>query len=224
MNIFDEFDVFVTITGFNHYPNAKRLLDGDKVMLCPEPENEFDKSAVSVYSEFGKIGYVANSETTVRKGTISADRLVELIEGTQEAIVTEGGYYEAICKVVDVYDIDKIILKACKLYGEGEYESALPLFLKICDKYNSLMLLQYTTDCLIKTGKYEDALVYSKRTLEIEENDNSSLMMYANTLQKLGKYTEAIEEYNKILSVGDNEVVRNVLNECIILSRNEKIQ
>ena len=222
MKTFDEFDVFVTVTGFNHYPNAKRLLEGDKVMLCREPENEFDKSAVSVYSEFGKIGYVANSEKTVRKGTISADRLVELIADTQEAVVTEGGYYEAICKVIDVYDIDKMIIKACNFYNEGEYESAKPLFLKIGDKYHSLLLTQYIADCFLKTGNYEDALEYSKRALELEENNKISLMMYATALHKLGKYTEAIEEYNKILSLSENKLVRDALNECIMLSSNEE--
>ena len=46
--------------------------------------------------------------------------------------------------------------------------------------------------------------------------------MYATALHKLGKYTEAIEEYNKILSLSENKLVRDALNECIMLSSNEE--
>ncbi len=219
MSLFDEFDVFVTLTGFNHYPNAKRLVDGDIVTLCREADNEFDSCAVSVYSEFGKIGYVANSKNTVRDGTLSATYLSELIENTAKAVVTEGGYYEAVCKVLDVYDTDKLILKACGLYNKGEYSAAVPLFLKICERYNSLLLMQYTADCLIKLERYNDALSFAKDAVELDKNNKTSLMMYATALHKLGEYKQAAELYRKILAIGENKVVEEALNECIRLEK-----
>ncbi len=221
MKLFDEFNIYVTVTGFSHYPNAKRLLEGDRVTLYRETENEFDNSAISVYSEFGKVGYIANSVKTMRSDTMSASRLSELIKDTATAIVTEGGYYEAICKVIDIYDADKMILKACGLYDEGEYSKALPLFLKICESFNSIMLLQYTTDCLIKTGEYKVALDFAQRTIELEKDNKVSMMMYATILDELERYDEAIEWYNKILALGENKIVEKALNGC--LSKNEKI-
>lgn len=214
MSSSEEFDVFITVTGFNHYPNAKRLFDGDEVTLCREIENEFDKSAISVYSEFGKIGYVANSDKTIRKGTISATQLATIMDSTATAKVIEGGYYEAICRVVDVFDVDKMILKASGFYNAGEYSQALPLFLRICEKYDSLLLMQYTADCLVKLGKYKESLNFSEKAIKLEENNKISLMMYATALHKLEKYNEAIEIYSKILAITENEKVRQALSEC----------
>ncbi len=221
MKQIDEFDVYITVTGFNLCPNAKRLLEGDKVTLYREPENQYDNSAISVYSEFGKNGYVANSEKTVRKGTLSARHLNELIDNGAAAVVVEGGYYEAICKVLDVYDIDKMILKACDFFNKGEYKDAIPLFLRICEKHNSVMLMQYTADCFIKTEEYEKSLEYLKRALEFEPDNKTSLMMYATALHKLGKYSDAVEIYMEILKLAENNKVKEALNECIKLSQNE---
>ncbi len=209
-----EFDVFVTVTGFNHCPNAKRLLEGDKVILCREYENEFDKCAISVYSEFGKVGYVANKEKTIRKGTLGATQLAEIMGNTATACVIEGGYYEAVCQVLDVFDVDKMILKALGFYNEGEYSRALPLLLKIGEKYESLLLMQYTADCFIKLGKYKESLKFAERAVNLEKNNKISLMMYATALHKLEKYNEAIAIYSKILEITENETVKQALAEC----------
>ncbi len=224
MNLFEEFTVFATITGFKNYPNAKRLVEGDKVTLCRESNNEFDKSAISVFSEFGKIGYIANSEKTVRNGTLSATKLCELINDMTTAEVVEGGYYEAICKLENVFDTDKMILKACELYNSCEYLLAIELFQKICEEHSSVLLMQYTTDCLIKLDRYEDALNFAKRAFELEQDNKTSLMMYATVLHKLKKYEQAIELYKRILQICENELVRKALNECITMKKNENVQ
>ncbi len=214
MRISEEFDVFITVTGFNHCPEAKRLLDGDKVTLFCEPENQADKHAISVYSEFGKVGYVANSIKTIRKGTLSATQLSAIMEKTATAEVIEGGYYEAICRVLDVFDVDKMILKASGFYNSGEYKAALPLFLKICEKYDSLLLMQYTADCFIKLERYEESLEFSKRAIQLELNNKTSLMMYATALHRLEMYEEAIRIYSNILEMVENDKVRQALAEC----------
>ncbi len=219
MESYNEFEILITVTGFNNYPNAKRLLDGDKIMLLREYENEYDKSAIAVYSEFGKIGYVANSEKTVRKGTMSAGYLAEIMENTATAKVVEGGYYEAICRVTDLLDIDKIILKACQLYNECCYDEALELFLIICEKYKSVMLMQYTADCFIKTGQYKESLNFSKQAMELEDNNKTSIMMYATALHKLDRYDEAIIYYSKLLKLTYNKNVKDAYEECIALNR-----
>ncbi len=208
------FDIFITVTGFNHCPNAKRLLEGDRVTLRREPENQFDKYAIAVYGEFGQVGYVANSEKTLRKGTMSATQLAAIMDSPATARVVEGGYYEAICRIENLFDIDKMILKACQLYNAGEYSEALPLFLKICEKYESVLLMQYTSDCLIKLERCNEALGFAEKAIRLEENNKTSLMMYGTALHKLKRYNEAINIYSKILELTDNEKVKEALNQC----------
>jgi tetratricopeptide (TPR) repeat protein len=212
----DNFDVFVTITGLNKFPNCRRLFEGETLILKHEPDNEFDQSAVSVYGNSGKIGYVANGNRTVRDGTFSAAQLLLIMDKPQLAAeVVEGTYTDAVCRVPGLFDVDKVTLKAFEYYNCGEYENALKLFLKLCEKYNSLLLLQNTADCFIKLERYEEALRFVKAALEIEYDNKSSLMMHATTLENLEKYSEAINEYKKILKNKENAQVRQALNNCI---------
>ncbi len=222
MDAFKEFEVYATITGYNYCPGARRLMEDEKIILCPEPNNEYDKFAISVYCETGRNGYIANSEKTIRKGTLSAKRLVELIDGTARAEIVEGGYYEAICRVYDIYDMDKMILKAYKYYNEMDYANALVLFLKIYEKYDSVLLMQYISDCYIKQEKYLESLEFSRHALKAEGDNKISLMMYANALHKLGKYAEAIEPYEKILEQTENEIVKSALEECMRRCENDE--
>ena len=52
----NEFDVYITITGLNLFPNCRRLLEGETLALIREPENEVDKFAFAVYGKNGKLG------------------------------------------------------------------------------------------------------------------------------------------------------------------------
>ncbi len=214
MEKFDNFDIIATITGQRNYPNCRRLVEGEEVILIREPENSFDKFAIAVYGEYGKIGYIANNSKTVRKGTMSASKLCEFLDGSARAVVIEGTYTDAICRLVDVFDFDKMILKAFDFYNYGEYENALELFLHIGEKYSSVFLLQYTADCLIKMDRCEEVLGFLKNALNKESNNKITLMMYATALEKTGKYKEAKQEYLKILDMTDNEEVKKALKRC----------
>lgn len=209
-----EFDVYVTITGLNMFPNCRRLQEGEIITLISEPENPADKYAVAAYGSRGKIGYVANSSKTVRKDTFSATRLCEVLENSAKAIVVEGTYHDALCRVIDVFDVDKIILKAYEYYNVCEFEPALELFLSLCKKYNSVLLLQKTADCLIKLDRYAEALPYIKSALDAAPDDKTSMMMYAVSLEYTGKIQEAVKEYETILSLCDNEQVKLALERC----------
>lgn len=214
MEKFDNFDIIVTITGQRNYPNCRRLVEGEEVILIREPENSFDKFAIAVYGENGKIGYIANSSKTVRNGTMPASKVCEFLDSSARAVVIEGTYTDAICRVVDVFDFDKMILKAFDFYNYGEYENALELFLRIGKKYSSVLLLQYTADCLIKMDRCEESFDFLKNALDKEENNKITLMMYATALEKTGKYKEAKQKYLKILDMTENEEVKKALKRC----------
>lgn len=52
--------------------------------LVKEPDNEYDKAAIAVYTEDGKIGYVTNSSFTKYKLISSASELKNKIGDTAE--------------------------------------------------------------------------------------------------------------------------------------------
>ncbi|MBR2677747.1 MAG: hypothetical protein IKE28_12695 [Solobacterium sp.] len=63
---------YITITHLDDYDASRFLYPGSKLTLKKMP-NEYDDEAIAVYSEKGsKYGYVANSSSTVARGTHSA--------------------------------------------------------------------------------------------------------------------------------------------------------
>lgn len=73
-------NIFVTITGQNHYLGMKPYKVGRIVKLVKDVDNEYDEDAIAVVLPFiDVIGYVANSTNTVFQGTYSAGRLYDKI-------------------------------------------------------------------------------------------------------------------------------------------------
>lgn len=77
-----EENYFITITGLNHYYDKKPFEVGLILKIVKEPENEYDHEAIRVELPYiGTVGYVANSPSTVFRGTVSSGRLYDRIEG-----------------------------------------------------------------------------------------------------------------------------------------------
>ena len=73
-------NIFVTITGQNHYLGMKPYKIGRIVKLVKDKDNEYDEDAIAVVLPFiDVIGYIANSTNTVFQGTYSAGRLYDKI-------------------------------------------------------------------------------------------------------------------------------------------------
>lgn len=82
--------VFITVAGLHHYFGVKMFSDnkGLEVILEKEPDNEYDKEAIMVKLEgLGKVGYVANSISTVLGDTHSAGRIYDKFDKTAKAKV-----------------------------------------------------------------------------------------------------------------------------------------
>ena len=80
--------MYITIIAFQKFHGSKPLkLDGT-VKLVKEPDNKYDTEAIACEMRyFGKIGYVANSTTTVFRGTESAERVWEKVPAVSYAEV-----------------------------------------------------------------------------------------------------------------------------------------
>ena len=74
-------NIFITITGQNHYLGLKPYKVGRIVKLVKDIDNEYDEDAIRVELPFiDTIGYVANSVNTVFAGTCSAGKLYDKID------------------------------------------------------------------------------------------------------------------------------------------------
>ncbi|MDL2253372.1 HIRAN domain-containing protein [Ruminococcaceae bacterium OttesenSCG-928-I18] len=73
-----ENELYITITGLNHYFGMRPFKIGSLVTLIKEPDNVYDDEAIMVMAPMlGKVGYVANSPHTTASGCISAGRLYD---------------------------------------------------------------------------------------------------------------------------------------------------
>ena len=81
---YDKSELF-TITGIHFYKNDVNLAPDMPLRLVKEPDNEFDRDAIAVYSQDEKIGYVANKEHTKSELTSSASQLQDKIDDVAQA-------------------------------------------------------------------------------------------------------------------------------------------
>ncbi len=92
--------IFITLTGTQHYFGKDFLEKGMKLKIEKEPDNQYDKEAIKVLCDgLGTIGYVANSAYTVLGECMSAGRLYDKIgdKATVKVVmVTQNG---TICRV-----------------------------------------------------------------------------------------------------------------------------
>lgn len=74
-------NVFITITGVNHYFGMKPFKVGKIFRIVKEDDNDYDEEAIRAeLPAIDTIGYVANSTSTVYAGTVSAGRLYDKID------------------------------------------------------------------------------------------------------------------------------------------------
>ena len=93
---------FFTLTGTKHYYGTEFLKPGMKLELRKEPDNEYDREAITVNVDgLTQIGYVANSPYTVIGESMSAGRLYDKIGDTamgEVVFVTDKGILCRVCK------------------------------------------------------------------------------------------------------------------------------
>ena len=101
-------NLFVTITGQNHYLGMKPYKVGRIVKLVKDPENEYDKDAIRAELPYiDTVGYVANSVNTVYAGTCSAGRLYDKIGEDAYAQVMFITHSSVIALVLSPEDVEE---------------------------------------------------------------------------------------------------------------------
>lgn len=74
-------NIFITVTGVNHYFSMKPFKVGKIFKIVKDEENFHDDEAIRAeLPAIDTIGYVANSANTVYAGTMSAGRLYDKID------------------------------------------------------------------------------------------------------------------------------------------------
>lgn len=113
-----ENELYITITGLNHYFGKKPFKIGSYVTLKKEPDNAYDDEAIMVKAPLlDKVGYVANSPHTTAQGCMSAGRLYDEIPDECAAVVRFMTCSKVIARVlpdkklavkvdVDLVDVD----------------------------------------------------------------------------------------------------------------------
>ena len=94
-------DIYITVTGFNHYYGKKPFSIGKRLRCSKEPDNAFDNEAIKVtMKEIGTVGYVANSPQTKADGTQSAGRIYDKVPHRFFAEVMFMTGSKIICRVL----------------------------------------------------------------------------------------------------------------------------
>ena len=72
--------MYITINHLDEFQSTYMYRPGDTLTLKKDKKNIYDDEAIAAYSEKGvKVGYVANSVSTVARGTYSSGRVYDKV-------------------------------------------------------------------------------------------------------------------------------------------------
>ena len=80
--------VYITLNHMDQFIDSPGFFKvGEELTLKKDKDNEYDDEAIIAYKENMKCAYVANSVHTVARGTSSAGRIYDLMEGEAKCII-----------------------------------------------------------------------------------------------------------------------------------------
>ena len=108
-------NIFITVTGVNHYFGMKPFKVGKIFKIVKDEENFHDDEAIRAeLPAIDTIGYVANSANTVYAGTMSAGRLYDKIDDyayAQTMFITHSSVIALVLPPEAVEDSGKTAVK-----------------------------------------------------------------------------------------------------------------
>lgn len=103
-------DLYATVVGLKNYKGSQVFKLNSKIKLIKEPENDYDTEAIACELKYiGKTGYIANSTTTVIKGTMSAGRIYDKVEDVSFAEVKFIANDSVIAKIMKPEEIEDLL-------------------------------------------------------------------------------------------------------------------
>lgn len=108
-------NIFITVTGVNHYFGMKPFKVGKIFKIAKDMDNPHDGEAIRAeLPAIDTIGYVANSANTVYGGTMSAGRLYDRIDDyayAQTMFITHSSVIALVLPPEAVEDSDEAPVK-----------------------------------------------------------------------------------------------------------------
>ena len=93
-------EIYITITGTNHFHGTEFMEPKMEVTLRKDPDNEYDSEAIKAEMPgLGQVGHVANSTYTVLGESMSAGRLYDRIGDTARAEILYVLPKGVVCRV-----------------------------------------------------------------------------------------------------------------------------
>ena len=168
----EEREILLTIVGLSHYFGSKPFETIKRVHLIKEPGNKYDKSAVAVICDrVGKCGYIANSEHTIKQGTVSASTFSKCIDRncTAEILWYEDSF--AICRLNDINSFEMAYSYGVLALKNGDIDTAVDMFEILCENVPDIRFIQRLCECYINKKDYKSAQKYIGKA-QIIDKDN----------------------------------------------------
>ena len=110
------------------------------------------------------------------------------------------------------HDFSSHYQKIFDLYKNQNKKDAIQKFDNIFDFYNNLIFNQNEGIILVQLKKFEEALRFLDKALELDHNDIEILLCKGMSLEALGKHQNATKYYTKALQMksDDWEKLRNI--------------
>lgn len=109
-------------------------------------------------------------------------------------------------------------LKLANFHFENyEYATAIPYYKNALYVDSTLEAVEKLAECYRQTNQYKDALYWYEKALQIPYYSATSVLYYADMLKTLGRYNEAIAQYEFYeLYVQDNqkEKIKRMIKAC----------
>ena len=111
----------------------------------------------------------------------------------------------------------KMIYNYClALYGSGDYTKAINQLQTILDSTDSFTEANLLMgELMMLTGNFEKAIIYFSKVVEVNSNEYGPYFMRAQCYYKINKFIEAIIDYQKTLSLNDNDVIHLHYGICL---------
>lgn len=179
-------EILITVVGIENYSGAKPFKVGKIARLIKESDNKYDSNAIAVFCDnFGKCGYVANSDKTVKDGTHPADMIGGGIGDGCFAEVLWADKSFVICKLHEIDNYRFVFNHGVDYCYENSFDVALNLFLELENKGKTVELLQRICDCYIKLDAYTKALKYAEKALVLDKYNKRTVYMKSVIIDKL---------------------------------------
>lgn len=172
-------DVIVTVTGIKHYFGNKPFEIGNEIRFIKEPSNKYDKRAIAAFCDgVGKCGYVANSEYTVKDGTLSSE---VLYGGISEGCIGEILWIDekfVLCSLKDVSFYSILLKYGIDFCFYEDFDSALKVFSAMEEKFPNAEVYRRISYCYIKKNDKENASVYAEKALKSDPLNPKTKMLF----------------------------------------------